>query len=88
MGEVPEGEEGEEHGANTLDDEEVAPLRERARLNLEDAEGEEAPKGGRDGLSGVEDRKTTAEFSAAVEAKDCPESLVVSQMNRTRKCRA
>ena len=77
MGKVEKGEEGEEHGAHAFDDEEVAPLRERARFNLKNAKGEEASEGGRDGLGGVEDRQTTGEFSAAVEARDFPEPLVV-----------
>ena len=68
LGQVEEGEEGEEHGAAAFDDEEVAPVRERAGVDVEDAEGEEAGEGGGDGLGGVEEGEAAGEFAAAVEA--------------------
>ena len=65
---VGEGEEGEEDGAAAFDDEEVAPVGERAGVDLEDAEGEQAGEGGGDGLGGVEDGESARQFAAAVEA--------------------
>lgn len=68
LGQVGVGEEGEEDGAAAFDDEEVAPGGERAGVDVEDAEGEEAGEGGGDGLGGVEEGEAAGEFAAAVEA--------------------
>lgn len=65
---IPIGEEGEEDGAATFNDEEVAPVGDGAAVDLEDAESEKAGKGRGDGLGGVEESEASGEFTSTVES--------------------
>ena len=67
LGEVPEGEEREGDGAAAFHDEEVAPVCQGARFDLEHAECEEPGEGRGDALGRVEDGETAGQFIAAVE---------------------
>ena len=55
VGQIEECENRKEHGTAAFDDEEVAPICERAGVDVEDAESEEPREGGCDGLRGIED---------------------------------
>ena len=52
--EIPKGKNGKADCAAAFNNEKVAPVGERSRLDLEDAESKEARKGGGDALGGIE----------------------------------
>ena len=52
---VPEGEKGEGHRAAAFHDEQITPIGQITRFDLEHAECEEASEGGGDALGGIED---------------------------------
>lgn len=65
--EVPEGEDGEEHGGAAFDDKEIAPVGDGGALDLEDAEGDQAREGVGDVGGGIEDSQPAGELAASVE---------------------
>lgn len=67
LGQVQVGEDAEEHAGAALDDEQVAPALEAVRLDLEDAEGQQAREGVGDVGRGVEEGEAARELAAAVE---------------------